>query len=212
MSVFNDYEDWLDEETDEIIDRHAAYAVAELALGGEVGDYYVDAGLIDQFVMRHAPWLLISEIEEMLAVSENSDRVELLEPAVHEEEMQRQQAEHVLRMDVKDMLALKTRPFIKRRLKVLAQEVRPLQERQAEAQTAFNETERTIETGPAPKIIPKRWYRRERVLEQSFTDEERKQLDGQLEVLQQQLVTEDRTVAAVEREMLMLQRALDEGQ
>lgn len=210
MSVFNDYEDWLDEETDDIIDKHAAYAVAELTLGGEVGDYYIDAGLINQFVMRHVTWLSISEIEEILTESENGDRVELLEPIDHEDDMQRQQAEHVLRMDLKEMLALKTRPFIKRRLQALAQEVRPLQERQVEAQTAFDETERTIETGPTPKIIPKRWYRRERVIEQSFTDEERTNLDERLKVQHQQLVTEERTVTAVEREMLMLQRALDE--
>ena len=43
MSVFKDYQDWLDEETDDIIKRHATYAAAELKLGGEVGDYYVDA-------------------------------------------------------------------------------------------------------------------------------------------------------------------------
>ena len=210
MSVFKDYQDWLDEETDDIIKRHATYAAAELKLGGEVGDYYVDAGLIDQFVMRHVSWLSISEIEDILTESENSDRVELLEPTDHEEDMQRQQAEHVLRMDVKEMLASKTRPFVDERLQELTQQIRPLQDRQAEAQAAFDEIERTIETGPAPKIIPKRWYRRERVVEQSFTDEERTNLDEQLEARQQQLVIEDRTVAAAEREILMLQRALNE--
>ena len=206
MSVFTDYEDWLDEVTDEMIEQYVHYAVAELKLGGEIGDYYEESGLIERFVTQQMIWLSLEEMEQILDESTGID-VEIIADET-ESDMQRSQVKQMLGRSLKQQLVLKSRPFVTGRLEQLRQEQRPVKVRFEEIQTAYEQVEQMLRTGPEPKIIAKRWYRRERSVPREFTLEEQASLEQQRQQLEPQYETEQQRLEELDRQIITYERVL----
>lgn len=205
MSVFTDYEDWIDEETDEMIEQYADYAVKELKWGGEISDYYVESGLIDRFVAQQMMWLSFEEMEQILDESTVDFDVISVET---EEAMQRAQVEQTLHHDIKQQLTIKTRPFVASRLEQLCEEQRDVASRAEVSRLAYEQVVQTLKAGPAPEIIAKRWYRRERIIHRSFTPDEQARLEQRRQELEPEYQTDQRRLEELQRERTNCERLL----
>ncbi|WP_026828825.1 hypothetical protein [Exiguobacterium artemiae] len=201
MSVFTDYEEWLDEVTDEMIEHEVHYAVAELKLGGEIGDYYEESGLIDRFVTQQMVWLSFEEMEQILDEAGELNLEIVADEA--ESDVQRSQVKQILKQSIKQQLVLKSQPFVATRLEQLRQEHPSVKDQFEEVRSAYDHL---LRSGPEPTIIPKRWYRRGRVVPRTFTpaeqtslEQEHLELTPQYETQKQKLEELSHEIAAYER-------------
>lgn len=204
MSVFTDYEEWLDEVTDEMIEHQVHYAVAELKLGGEIGDYYEESGLIDRFVTQQLVWLSFEEMEQILDEAGELNLEIVADEA--ESDVQRSQVKQILKQSIKQQLVLKSQPFVATRLEQLRQEHPSVKDQFEEVRSAYDQVDQLLKSGPEPTIIPKRWYRRERIVPRAFTpaeqtslEQEHLELTPQYETQKQKLEELSREIAAYER-------------